>query len=208
MPMPAESLRQHADSYLNTLAPLYGPVRRLDQPHGYYRIHGENDFAGRPLDQKLTRNLAMYRYRCALLAGHAAREVTDDTLRAWNAHPYANLLQFRVETLRRIGDVVPAGASFVWMDGARWGRGEPITGRHSIPVARYPEFRADSAIDSVGAIARLERLREDGAGYAVFVKPAVWWITVNEVFSAHMRSRYPCVLDDPSVIVFDLRDAR
>ena len=46
LPMPEEPYRQGADGgYLNLLAPLYGPVRSLDEELGLYRHHGANFYA-------------------------------------------------------------------------------------------------------------------------------------------------------------------
>jgi glycosyltransferase involved in cell wall biosynthesis len=42
LPMPEEEWRIAADSYLLSLAALYGEVRSIDKVLGYYRIHGRN----------------------------------------------------------------------------------------------------------------------------------------------------------------------
>jgi len=42
LPMPEEEWRIAADSYLLSLAALYGEVRSIDKVLGYYRIHGSN----------------------------------------------------------------------------------------------------------------------------------------------------------------------
>src|SRR5262249_55818667 len=38
LPMPENAYRQHADTYLATLAPLFGEVRRFAPPHPQYRL--------------------------------------------------------------------------------------------------------------------------------------------------------------------------
>jgi glycosyltransferase involved in cell wall biosynthesis len=43
--MPLAPVLAGADGPLNTVAPLYGEVVTIDEPLGYYRIHGRNDGA-------------------------------------------------------------------------------------------------------------------------------------------------------------------
>jgi glycosyltransferase involved in cell wall biosynthesis len=42
LPMDEEAFRQGGDGYLVTVAPLYGPVKTIDEPLGAYRQHGAN----------------------------------------------------------------------------------------------------------------------------------------------------------------------
>lgn len=55
LPIPAEHYRQAADAYLNELAPLCGPLVRCEQPLVGYRLHGGNQFAGRPISAEWLR---------------------------------------------------------------------------------------------------------------------------------------------------------
>src|SRR5262249_6236507 len=61
LPMPEDDFRRHSDMYLLTLAPLFGLMKTIHEPQGYYRIHGCNDYACRGVDEKNDRNLHMYR---------------------------------------------------------------------------------------------------------------------------------------------------
>lgn len=45
--------------------------------------------------------------------------------------------------------------------------------------------------DSAEAIAQLERLRENGAGYLVLPETAYWWLDHYEGFAEHLRGHYP-----------------
>lgn len=49
LPLPAQDYRQAADAYLNELVALCGPLARSEQPLVGYRVHGANQFHGRPL---------------------------------------------------------------------------------------------------------------------------------------------------------------
>ena len=44
LPMPEREFKINSDCYLSTLAPIYGEVRTLADPHSRYRIHGANHY--------------------------------------------------------------------------------------------------------------------------------------------------------------------
>jgi glycosyltransferase involved in cell wall biosynthesis len=45
MPLDNDTFDRNPDGLLNTIAPLYGAVISLGAPHGFYRIHGDNQWA-------------------------------------------------------------------------------------------------------------------------------------------------------------------
>ncbi|MEM9563999.1 MAG: glycosyltransferase, partial [Actinomycetota bacterium] len=49
LPVPAETYRQAADSFLNEQVAVCGPIARSSEPVAAYRRHGSNQFAGRPV---------------------------------------------------------------------------------------------------------------------------------------------------------------
>ncbi|MGH1490166.1 MAG: glycosyltransferase family 2 protein [Acidimicrobiales bacterium] len=49
LPVPAESYRQAADSFLNEQTAICGPMARSDLPVAAYRRHGANQFADQPI---------------------------------------------------------------------------------------------------------------------------------------------------------------
>jgi len=44
LPMPADAWRLSADAYLVYLAPFHGAVISIEEPLGYYRVHGQNNW--------------------------------------------------------------------------------------------------------------------------------------------------------------------
>ena len=52
-PIPEASFRIAADGYLATVAPFHGPVTKLEERLGAYRVHGTNAFAAGPSEQSL-----------------------------------------------------------------------------------------------------------------------------------------------------------
>ena len=137
MPMPEGTFRKHSDTYLMTLAPLYGRLRAAAEPQSCYRLHGGNDYACRPVDEKNRRNLEIYEERCLVLAHHLARHgVAADPAR-WKLTPgYTWMHKFHLAA-EAIKAVVPPGESFILVDDQQWsdpgGRGDVISGRRAIP---------------------------------------------------------------------------
>lgn len=63
--------RNGLDGELNGIAPLYGEVVTIDQPLGYYRIHGDNDFAQTQLSiEKFQQYLDHSEARVAFIREH------------------------------------------------------------------------------------------------------------------------------------------
>jgi hypothetical protein len=75
----------------------------------------------------------------------------------------------------------------------------------------FPIFRERwtiqwSTIDDDGAIQELERMRAAGATHIVFASYALWWLDYYAELSVHLRRKYTCILDDPNLTVFDIRN--
>jgi len=62
--------------------------------------------------------------------------------------------------------------------------------------------------DDAAAIEELERLRNRGAMFAVVAWPAFWWLEFYAGLARELRARYPCLLDNERLVVFDLRPSR
>ncbi len=64
LPVPEDRYPKAADSFLNEQAAICGPVVRSSEPLAAYRIHGGNQFAGRPPDLEWLRT-KLARERCS-----------------------------------------------------------------------------------------------------------------------------------------------
>jgi hypothetical protein len=62
--------------------------------------------------------------------------------------------------------------------------------------------------DDQTAIAELERMRGEGAAFAVFIWSTFWWLEHYAQFHRHLSSRYERVLQNELATVFDLRAER
>lgn len=209
LPMPEEAFRRHSDTYLMMLAPLYGKLRRLPEPLGGYRMHGGNDYACRPVDEKNSRNLELYDFRCRLLAERLQRMGVPFNVDGWKkgaGYEWMRRLHTAMEELKAI---IPAGETLILVDEAQWsspwGERGVITGRRTLPfVERDGQYWGRPENDDA-ALRELERLRESGAGWLVVAWPAFWWRDYYTAFFQHLRLRFRCLLENQHLLIFDLR---
>jgi glycosyltransferase involved in cell wall biosynthesis len=210
LPMPAGEFRQHSDTYLYTLAPLFGMVKAVQAPQGCYRVHGNNDYASRPAEEKNRRNLEIFERRCHALSGQLERLGQLANLEGWKQgstyYAWMRRLQRAIEDVK---SVVPAGAEYILVDDAQWSDGwggsAVIAGRKARPfLEKNGQFWGPPADDAT-AISELERMRGEGAAFVVFAWSTFWWLQHYGEFALHLRAGYSCVLENDGVVVFDLR---
>ncbi len=212
LPIPESLFRQHSDTYLMMLAPLYGTIEALAVPQGLYRVHGDNDYACQPVDEKNRRNLQMYDLRCQLLAEHLRQRGIAADPAVWKqgaGYQWMSRRQAAGEVLQRL---VPAGASYILVDDQNWsdpgGRGKVLAGRTTIPfLERGGRYWGQPPNDAV-AVDELERLRRSGAACIAFAWPCFWWLEHYRGFDRHLQEHFPCVQRDENLIVFDLSGQR
>jgi hypothetical protein len=213
-PMPVAEFRLNADSYLSTLSAVYGEVRALPEAHSLYRVHGTNRYTLMSVSRKSARQLDMYIHRCELLAQHFGRLGTLVDPAVWQSgNWHYDYLQKLGPASEEIASLVPAGASFIFIEDGMWGderSGTPaIEGRRAIPFIERDGGYFGRPEDDGHAIVEFERLcKAHGPDYAVVVWPAFWWLAHYAGFAAHLRRNYPCVLRNDRIVAFDLTGNR
>lgn len=105
---------------------------------------------------------------------------------------------------REIEALIPAGTTFLLADEAHLEQVVPPQRRARPFLERDGEYHG-SPEDDDEAIAELERMRREGAGFLVIAWPAFWWLDCYAGFQQHLRSRYPCLLENERLVVFDLK---
>jgi hypothetical protein len=134
--------------------------------------------------------------RCCQTAG-----ITPD-LGRWRANGWWHQID---RGLRAITSLVGPGDAFILVDQDSWGAGPVLAGRRRIPFLEREGGDWGEPGDDATAIRELERLRESGAKFMVFVQPALWWLAYYAGLERHLRSNYHCALDNDTLVVFDLR---
>jgi hypothetical protein len=208
--MPENEFRINSDCYLSTLAPVYGEIRMLADPHSRYRIHGANHYVLMSVGEKSRRQFDMYVRRCELLAEHcqAVGIHVDPTIWQFGNWHYHYLDRVWVAS-EEIASLVPKGGSFVFMDDGSWGDGRAgtpaIEGRTAIPFLERDGAYHGRPADDETAIRELARLRaEQSPEFLIVVWPAFWWLEYYTGFAAHLRESFPCVMQNERLIAFDL----
>jgi glycosyltransferase involved in cell wall biosynthesis len=209
LPAPEPEYRQHADTYLATLAPLFGTVEVIAEPQALYRIHGSNDYASRSAAEKNRRNLQIYDRRCDTLSACLARRGDHVAPQVWKlSNPYYSWMSRLRAATEELSSVVPAGETFIFVDqdqcGDRWGGSELIDGRRALPFLERDGQYWGPPPDDETAIREMDRLRRAGAGFVAFAWPAFWWLDHYAAFHRHLRESFLCLLRNDRLVVFDL----
>jgi glycosyltransferase involved in cell wall biosynthesis len=201
LPMPEEPYRIMADDYLYGLAPAFGRVEAVPQPAGLYRQHGSNAFGRLSFEERLRHGVVDHEEQCRVLHDfYAGRGVAVDTT-AWKAHAWWPRIERSVGELERL---VPAGCSFVLVDQDAWGTDDLVRGRRRIRFLERDGEYWGLPEDDAAAIAELERDRGAGACVVAFAWSASWILDEYPSFGRHVRRRFPDVLANDRLEVFDL----
>jgi glycosyl transferase family 2 len=200
-PIPEPEYVVSPDQYLCTLAMLYGLVRRLAEPVGWWRLHGENQTTCLPFEERLRVHGARWDHACEALATHATRLGHRIDPAAWHRHSWHHRLR---QSLADLGCLIADDATFVLVDGDRWGAGPTVMGRRRWPFLERDGVYWGPPPDSETAIRELERLRAAGARYIVFAWPAFWWLDHYAGFHRYVRARFPARLENERLILFEL----
>lgn len=192
-----------ADDYLSTLAPLYGQVKRLDEPQGYYRVHARSHYSGKPFMEKLQIGAARYQFILDETARRAAARGLALNTSAWPQHSWFARVQ---QAVAEITALVAPGQSFILLDDEDWGVGPELAGRRRFAFLERDGEYWGAPPDDATALAELERLRQAGARWLVIAWPAFWWLDEYAEFAAHLRRQFRCVLANDRLRVFALNE--
>jgi len=205
LPMPEPRVGYHADSYLHTLAALRGVIGKAPEPLTLYRAHSANEYFSMPLRERLTRNLTMYHYRCRLQSAELRASGVSVNPVSWKAgNSYYEQLSRRFTVVHQIGALIPRGQRFILVDEGALGS-QPILPHRT--VVRFPANAADPRgrpVNDDAAITDLEKMRMTGAGFVVFIKPALWWLRRYRGLRRHLESQYSCDLETENLVAFDI----
>lgn len=212
LPMPELEFRLNADCYLSTLAPLYGKVRTVPEPQARYRVHGGNGYVAMPVGGKSRRQLSMYLHRCDLISQHGRALGLEVDPELWkDGTAYFEYLERVSSVSRELAEVVPAGSQYLLVDDGLWGdeRGvtDAVAGRVAIPFPERDGMYNGRPADDAAAINELDRLSsEHHPEFLIVLWLAFWWMDYYAEFASHLRERFPCVLENERLVVFDLRE--
>lgn len=191
MPVPAQ-LRVCADGYLYDLAPLYGPVARLDRPGGAIRFHDDSNFMARGYDDRLPHSVRAHELTIARMAERCRQLGRKPDEAGWRERSWPIRSQ---RALDDIAEVIPASTPFVLIDGGRLGV-EPTASR---PLVRLPEHTEDA-----DAVTDLHRNRP-AADLLVVTWPSFPWLDAMPGVQTEIRTSYRPLRENSRLRIYTRR---
>jgi hypothetical protein len=149
----------------------------------------------------------MFHQRCLVLSQHLEKLGVHIEADIWkHSNPYYGWMRNLDSAFAELKAIIPSGCAFVLADEAQWGASgaQLMANRRAIPFTERDGIYAGPPSSDSGAISELQCQRKAGARFLVIGWPAFWWIQYYSVWYQSVRDRYPCVLANERLIVFDL----
>ena len=125
----------------------------------------------------------------------------------WRLHAADNVWAQRLAaSANELEALIPPGADLIVIDEAEWPDGL-LEGRHTRPFLEANGRYAGIPADDATALYEFDRLRQDGAAFAVCAEGAFWWLEHFPRFSRQLRS-FICLAQNDRFVAFDLRRRR
>jgi len=105
--------------------------------------------------------------------------------------------------LKELAEVIPLGATFILVDEERWGGGQALAGRRTLPFLERDGQYWGLPPDGRTAVSELERLKDAGAKYIVFMEPSFWWLDFYPELRDNLR-QYRSIARSNRIQVFAL----
>lgn len=204
LPMPEAEYKLGADQYLFVLAPVFGGFRCLSEPQGYYRIHGSND-TQKPLQTYVREFFARYEHGCETLSRVLKNRGIEVNPYSWTQDSWYHKVY---AAMQEIAAVIPPAVKFILVDQNLWINSDFGNGRRHIPfLEREGHYWGPPADDEEG-ILEIERLRQRGAAYIVFVWFCFWWFEYYPRLHDYLKANYLCHVKNERMVIFGLQNSK
>jgi|SRR5687768_8088197 len=200
MPVPEAEFRGGVDNYLFVLAPVYGEIRSISEPLGYYRVHGTNNTLKADY---MTTFFSRFEYCCNALSHHLLNTGMKKDPTDWpRDHWYHKVFH----AMNDIASVIPSQESFLLVDENLWLTGDNVIDRKRIyfPERNGEYWGIPSGDDE--AIGELKRHQLKGIKYIVLAWTSFWWLDHFKTFGAYLLSNYNCVLKNERTMIYEKKD--
>ncbi len=199
-PIPEEEYKTCTDQYLLVLAPVYGQLRSLSEPQGFYRIHGDN-YSLIPFFQYVQENIERFEQNCLLLSRHLDRKGVSIDPATWPRDSWYHKIR---DSIEEIVTIVPPTASFLLVDDNNWGTGDEVAGRQRILFIERDGQYWGPPVDDASAIEEIERQHKAGVNFIFFAWPAFWWLDHYTEMHQYLKSNYAYVVKNERLAGFSL----
>ena len=189
------------DFYMFVIAPVYGQVRRLTEPQGYYRVHGNNDTL-KSLEAYMQLFFGWFDQASIALRHHLSVTGIEVDVTTWKRDSWYHKIY---TSLQEIDAIVPPKASFMLADDNNWGAGNQIAGRHRVQLMEQNGQYWGPPVDDAMAISEIENQSKSGVKFFFLTWPTFWWIDHYAKLFRYLTLNYKCVITNERLIGFDLR---
>lgn len=201
-PMPEPEYKTCPDFYLSALAPLFGLIRKVDEPQALWRVHGTNHTWNGPFEVRVGLGANRLEHCYQALRQYCLAGGIEVNPEKWKANSWWQIHLAIEELLPFIPD---AGSTLILVDQDEWDTGGFIAGVRCLPFLEKDGSYWGPPPDDAVAIEGLERLREEqGASLIVVGWPHLWWLDHYGGFHQYLRSNYECVHASERLVAFDL----
>lgn len=193
-----------ADEYLYTLAPVFGLIKAIQQPQGFYRIHGRNIYSALSFKEKLKLELDGHTEQTIALSRILEKYGIKVDKDIWRSRSWFHLLSHAIND---IASYLPQDETFILVDDDTWGAQEIYPNRTVIPFLECNgQYNGTPESDDI-AIRELRRLLDSSVRFIVFAWPSFWWLEYYQEFHKHLLDNFNCILENERVVIFALKGA-
>lgn len=191
-----------ADEYLYTLAPVFGLVKTISEPQGFYRIHGKNIYSALSFDKMLELELSGHTQQTIALGGILRKHgfPVDETL--WLKNSWFHKLENAIHYIKQ---TIAVKDHFILADDGSWDIPVYLPGYAIIPFPELNGKYQGVPESDEHAIMELDRLIKKGATHIVFTWAAFWWLEYFKGLQIYLETNFRCIKNDSAIIVFDLK---
>jgi glycosyltransferase involved in cell wall biosynthesis len=198
MPIPEFIFKGGIDQYLFVLTPVFGEIRSIPVPLGYYRVHGTNNTL-KP-DYRNT-FFGRFEYCCHALSRHLAGKGIHKNPDEWPRDHWFHKVEASIKDIQTL---IPESTPVILIDDDAWNAGRDIAGRERLYLLEKNGQSWGIPVDDSIAIDALEERKNQSAGFLVIVWSAFWWLQYFPVFWHFVRERYPLILENDRLLIFSL----
>ena len=202
IPIPETDFRAGADYYLLVLAPLFGTVRRLEEPHGLYRVHGSNHTL-KPVEEYIKEYTNWFEVTSQSLHSILSSQGIKVTAENWPRESWYHRIAMAIEQIKQ---VIKASEAFILVDGDQWMTKEFVAGRRRISFIEKDGIYWGEPESDLSAIQEIEHQRAQGASAIFIAWPSFWWLDYYKGMTQHLRQNYQCVQENDLLVGFDLKN--
>ncbi len=206
LPIPEDRYPIYADEYLHALAPVFGKVASIEKVLGSYRSHGANNYWGARLtDRRIEDHLNRYESLFSLLSHRLAERGHDVDAGSWKDANWNYLWLCRLRVAKKtLTESVPRGAGVILVDDQQWAGVDLLPEARVLPFVERDGVYEGPPPDDDTAIAELERMRSEGAGFLALSWMCEWWVEAYKEFGKHLRTHYRVIGENDALTLFEL----